>query len=97
MEFTEVTSSSLHSHRYDPVDERLLVRFHCSACKDKVLATPCLKCAGRGYTTYQYDRVSPDRWVAIRDAKSTGTAFHQHIRSAKDARGDFLFKGTKLD
>jgi RecJ-like exonuclease len=93
MHHIESPSSNIKSHAYDPVDERLELRFRCGTCKgtgnQAIGDDACSKCAGSGHTgTYSYQEVPVAVYDAFRSADSHGRAFsalikgkYQHTKS----------------
>jgi hypothetical protein len=79
-------SSNIHSHSYEPVDQKYSVLFLCSKCKGN---PPCAACAdkGHGAEVYDYSPVPAEKWAALRDAESVGSAFHREIKSYKHPAG----------
>lgn len=78
------SSSQIHSTSYDPIEERLTVRFNCPVCRGngQSSAGDCPRCNGQGHAgTYAYPNVSADKYGQIRDADSVGSAFHRLIKS----------------
>lgn len=76
-----VQSSNLHSHDYDPVEQKYSVRFNCSGCA----GLGCEKCKNEGHAgkVYDYTPVPPEKWAAVRDAESVGSSFHKEIKAWK--------------
>lgn len=74
-------SSQIYSMDYDPVDERLEVKFTCGSCRGQENPT-CTKCKGAGHSsTYSYDKVPADKYALVRDhPESIGKAFGEHIK-----------------
>lgn len=89
MHHVKVESSQIHSIGYDPVEQKLSVRFLCNTCKGKDCDDECAKCGGDGHSsTYEYDDVPQEHYVALRDEKeSIGKKFGSLIKG-----GGFKFK-----
>lgn len=84
------SSSQIFSTAYEPVDQLLTVRFKCGSCKGSGgNCADCPRCDGRGWTKpeYRYKDVPADKYGAVRDADSVGSAFHTHIK-----KGGYAFE-----
>lgn len=75
----KVDSTNLHSHKYEPVEQEYHVRFNHGPCSGK----GCEGCKHQGHTgsTYVYEGIPADKWAAIRDAESKGSAFNREIKA----------------
>jgi hypothetical protein len=86
MHHVKVKSSQIASIAFDPIDQRLAVRFLCS-CKGG--DAKCLKCKGTGEgAEYHYEGVPQSHYIALRDEKdSVGKKFAALIKA-----GPYKFK-----
>lgn len=80
MKHQHVESSQLRSIAHDGVG-RLEARFHCTSCSKGGHGTPdpnCGKCGGHGSAgTYVYEKVPPQVFATLRDAKANGDSVGQ--------------------
>lgn len=63
---TEVTSSVIHSHGYDPETQKMRVTLHNK---------------GKPGDTWEYDDVSPEKYAAFTGAASHGTFYTKKIKN----------------
>ena len=88
-----VKSSNLHSHSYDPLEQKYAVKFNCPSCK----GDGCATCKHQWHTgqVYEYEGVPVEKYTKIRDASSPGAAFHAEIVKHKDPKTGKGFEFTK--
>lgn len=92
MHHIESPSSNIKSYAFNPVDERLEIRFKCGSCKgtgshyNKATGEherhACEACRGSGHTgTYSYANVPVGIYDQFRNSESHGRAFSALIKS----------------
>lgn len=87
-------SSNLHSHAYDPLEQKYSVLFNCGKCK----GNGCADCKHQGHTgqLHVYEDVPAEKYAAVRDApEKVGSVFHREIVKHRHPETGLGFKFTK--
>lgn len=102
-----VDSSTIHSMAHDETGAE--VQFHAKQCAIKKQGRPGSSkreaphggdlppaaCDCKGGETFFYPGVEPETYLRVINAPSIGSAFHQHIKSAKDSAGGLKYPHQK--
>ncbi len=89
----KVDSSNIHSMAHD--ESGAEVQFHAKGCArakaQRAPADPQRVCDCAGGQTFFYPGVPPEVYLRVINAPSIASAFHEHIKSAKDSAGGLKY------